>query len=292
MMKKFIVLTGLSGAGKSSAMRYLEDLDFYCIDNIPPDLIPNLVQLIKENPEIEKSALVVDIRNPKFKSILSDIIKKIKSSVENVEVWFLTASRDILIKRFSETRRPHPLQKYNPEMNIEQLIDEEIKLLNPIKSISDRIIDTSAMTPHDLKRYIRNIIAGEKHELQITFLSFGFKFGIPPTIDNLFDVRFLPNPHFIPELRARTGLDEEVRRYILSFPESLDFLDRLKEIVSFTIPLYDREGKAYLTYAIGCTGGQHRSVAVAQMLAEHTIREFSDFNVYVEHRELKIRKKL
>ncbi len=290
-MKRFVVLTGLSGAGKSSAMRYLEDLGFYCIDNIPPDLIPNLVQLINENPEIEKSALVVDIRNPKFKLVLNEIIQNLKKTAGNVEIWFLTASKDTLIKRFSETRRPHPLQKYNPEMNIEHLIDEEMKLLKPIKDISDRIIDTSSMTPHDLKRFIKNIIA-EKQQLQITFLSFGFKFGIPPAIDNLFDVRFLPNPHFIPKLRAKTGLNDDVKNYILSFPESLDFIDKLKDIVSFTIPLYDKEGKAYLTYAIGCTGGQHRSVAIAELLSEYTLKNFKEFDIYVEHRELKIRKKI
>ena len=291
-MKRFIILTGLSGAGKSSAMRHLEDLGFYCIDNIPPDLIPNLFHLISNNPEIEKAALVIDVRNPKFESLLSGLIGRLKEGSENVELWFLTARKDVLVKRFSETRRPHPLQKYKPGLGIERLIDEEVKLLQPVEGMADRVIDTSDMTPHDLKRLIKEMLSEERRGLQITFLSFGFKFGVPQAIDNLFDVRFLPNPHFVPELRAKTGLDEDVRGYIMSFPESLDFIDRLRDMVSFTIPLYDREGKSYLTYAIGCTGGQHRSVAVAEILAENTVKEFREFNVFVEHRELKIRKKL
>ncbi|WP_456397295.1 RNase adapter RapZ [Desulfurobacterium sp.] len=290
--KKLIIITGLSGGGKSTAAKYLEDLEFYCIDNIPPDLIPNLFHLISENPEIHRAALVLDIRNPKFRELAGGMLKRLKENFPEVEIWFFKADEKTLIKRFSETRRPHPLQRHESEKSLQELIEEEIEYLKPVEEEATKIIDTSHMTPHELKQLIKNLVAGGKGTFRITFLSFGFKYGIPQEADNVFDVRFLPNPHFIPELRAKTGMDKEVKEFILKFPETVSLLEKLKDIVLFTIPHYEKEGKSYLTFAIGCTGGQHRSVAIAELLAEATAKEFSEHEIYIEHREQKVRKKI
>ncbi|WP_457569959.1 RNase adapter RapZ [Desulfurobacterium sp.] len=290
--KKLIIITGLSGGGKSTAAKYLEDLEFYCIDNIPPDLIPNLFHLINENPEIHRAALVLDIRNPKFRELAGGMLQRLKKEFPEVEIWFFKADEKTLIKRFSETRRPHPLQRYESEKSLQELIEEETEYLKPVEEEATKIIDTSHMTPHELKKLIKDLIAGGKGTFKITFLSFGFKYGIPQEADNVFDVRFLPNPHFVPELRAKTGMDKEVKEFILKFPETLSLIEKLKDLISFTIPHYYREGKSYLTFAVGCTGGQHRSVAIAEILAEAAAKEFPDFEIFVEHREQKKRKKI
>ncbi|WP_457567325.1 RNase adapter RapZ [Desulfurobacterium sp.] len=290
--KKVLIITGLSGGGKSTAARYLEDLEFYCIDNIPPDLIPNLFHLIKENPEINRAALVLDIRNPRFRELAGGMLKRLKENFPDVEVWFFKADEKTLIKRFSETRRPHPLQKHESEKSLQELIEEEIEYLKPVEKEATKIIDTSHMTPHDLKKLIKELVAGGKGTFKITFLSFGFKYGLPQEADNVFDVRFVPNPHFIPELRAKTGMDEEVKKFILKFPEARQLIKKLEDLVIFTIPHYDREGKSYLTFAVGCTGGQHRSVAIAEILAETAARKFPEYEIFIEHREQKIRRKI
>ena len=287
--KKIVILTGLSGGGKSTAIKYLEDLEFYCIDNIPQDLIPNLFHLIKENPDIQKAALVFDIRNPKFRDAIKGILSNLKKS--NVEIWFLKADENTLIKRFSETRRPHPLQKFEKNKSLSQLIEKEIEYLKPVEKKANKVIDTTKMTPHQLKQYIKELINEGKSIFTITFLSFGFKYGIPQTVDNIFDVRFLPNPHFIPELRPKTGMDSKVKDFILKFPETLSLIEKLKDLVFFTIPHYQKEGKSYLTFAVGCTGGQHRSVAIAELLAKEAAKEFPEHEIYIEHREQKVRKK-
>ncbi|WP_163329126.1 RNase adapter RapZ [Desulfurobacterium thermolithotrophum] len=289
--KEILIITGESGAGKSSAMKHLEDLGFYCIDNIPPDLIPSLIRLIEDNPEIEKAALVIDIRNPGFRNAFPSILKKLKKQFA-VQVWYFTAEKDILIKRFSETRRPHPFERYEPEKGLEELIEEEKEILKPMKQYAEIIIDTSKMTIHELKRFIKGLISGEKPRLKITFLSFGFKYGIPTSADNIFDVRFLPNPHFIPKLRPKTGMDKEVVDYIMKFDESKKILDLILKLVEFLIPMYEKEGKAYITFAIGCTGGQHRSIALAELLASQTYEKFPEYEIYVEHREKNVRRKI
>ncbi|ADY74127.1 UPF0042 nucleotide-binding protein yhbJ [Desulfurobacterium thermolithotrophum DSM 11699] len=289
--KEILIITGESGAGKSSAMKHLEDLGFYCIDNIPPDLIPSLIRLIEDNPEIEKAALVIDIRNPGFRNAFPSILEKLKKQFA-VQVWYFTADKDILIKRFSETRRPHPFEKYEPEKGLEELIEEEKEILKPMKQYADIIIDTSKMTIHELKRFIKGLISGEKPRLKITFLSFGFKYGIPTSADNIFDVRFLPNPHFIPKLRPKTGMDKEVVDYIMQFDESKKILDLILKLVEFLIPMYEKEGKAYITFAIGCTGGQHRSIALAELLAFQTHEKFPEYEIYVEHREKNVRRRI
>ena len=290
--KEIIIITGESGAGKSSAMKHLEDLDFYCIDNIPPDLIPGLILLVEKNPEIKKAALVIDIRNPGFRNTSPIILKKLKEQFPSTQIWYFTAERDVLIKRFSETRRPHPFERYEPEKSLESLIDEEKEILSSVKQFADVIIDTSFLTTHDLKRFIKNLLSGEKPRLKITFLSFGFRYGIPPSADNVFDVRFLPNPHFVPDLRPKTGMDREVVDYIMQFKETRETLNLISNLIEFSIPMYEKEGKAYITFAIGCTGGQHRSVAITEILASRTSKRFLDYEIYVEHREQNVRKKV
>jgi len=290
-VKRIIILTGESGSGKSSAMRHLEDLGFYCIDNVPPSLIPNLIRLVEDNPEIDKAVLVTDIRNPEFRRSASEISHTLKSR-PGAEVWFFTADRETLIKRFSETRRPHPFERYEPNKNIELLIEEEKEILEPLKKTADRVVDTTSMTTHDLKRYLKELLTGGKPRLKVTFLSFGFKNGIPAHADNVFDVRFLPNPHFVPHLRAKTGADAEVLSYMLKFKETEETIAFISNFVRFSLPMYEREGKAYVTYAVGCTGGQHRSVAVVELVAVKVAREFSHFEVFAEHREQNERRRI
>ena len=290
--KKILILTGESGAGKSSAMKHLEDLGFYCIDNIPPSLILSLIRLVEDNPEIEKAVLVTDIRNPSFRTTASSVLENLKSKFPDVEVWYFTAEKEALIKRFSETRRPHPFERYEPGKSLEALIDEEKEILEPIKALADRIINTTGMTTHDLKRFLKEIILSGRPRLKVTVLSFGFKYGLPPSADNVFDVRFLPNPHFVPKLRPKTGMDKEVINYIFQFTEAKETLKLITHFVEFTLPMYEQEGKAYVTYAIGCTGGQHRSVAIAELVAQEIAKKFRGYNVFVEHRELSERRQI
>ncbi len=290
-MKRIVVITGEAGAGKSSAIKHLEDLGFYCIDNIPPDLIPEFIKLIERSPEIEKAALVIDIRNPKFRSSAPQMLKKLKERYP-LEIWYFTADKDSLLKRFKETRRPHPLQKYFSQENLEKLIEKEKEFYEGVKELSDKNIDTTNLTVHDLKRKVKELLKTGKLNLQVNFISFGFKYGVPLSADNVFDVRFLPNPHFVPELKEKTGRDREVLDYILKFEQTKKTFELIYNFVKFTLPLYEREGKSYITYAVGCTGGQHRSVAFAQLLAEKVAEEFPDYEVFVEHREQGIREKV
>jgi len=292
MKKEMILLTGESGAGKSCALRHLEDLGFYCIDNVPSNLIPSVLRLIEDNPEIEKAVLAIDIRNPEFRENAPKILKELKEKYPDLEVWFFTASPQVLLRRFSETRRPHPLQRYYPEKSLNELIDEEKENLEAVKNYATLIIDTSHFNPHQLKQYIRGILGEKKPKVKVTFLSFGFKFGIPQDADNVFDVRFLPNPHFVENLREKDGTSKEVKEFLLKFEETRKLLETIKNFVKFSLPLYEKEGKAYITFAIGCTGGQHRSVAIAEIVAEDCLKNFPDYEIFVEHRERKLRKKL
>lgn len=290
--RETVIITGESGAGKSSAVKHLEDLGFYCIDNIPPDLISSLMHLIENNPEIKKAALVIDIRNPKFRDTAPTMLNQLKKNFSFIQIWYFTADRNVLIKRFSETRRPHPFERYESGKSLESLIDEEKEILTPIRDLATSTIDTTSMTVHDLKRFIKTLLSGKKPQLKITFLSFGFKYGVPQSADNVFDVRFLPNPHFVSGLRAKTGMDREVVDYIMQFKETMKTVDLISKFVKFSIPMYEKEGKAYITFAVGCTGGQHRSVAIAESLALSTKKMFPDYEVYVEHREQKVRKEV
>jgi UPF0042 nucleotide-binding protein len=291
-MKRILVLTGEAGAGKSGALKHLEDLGFYCIDNIPPDLIPEFIRLIDESPEIEKAALVVDVRSPKFKNSAPQTLKELKERYPGVELWFLTAEKPTLLKRFKETRRPHPFQKYSPEESLEGLIELEKEILSPVKELADKVLDTTNLTIHDLKRRLKELLEEGKLTLQVNLLSFGFKYGIPQLADNVFDVRFLPNPHFVPELKEKTGMDEEVVDYIFQFDETKETLRLIYDFIKFSLPKYEKEGKSYITYAVGCTGGQHRSVAFAELLAQKVAEEFPQYEVFVEHREQGVRRRV
>ncbi len=291
-MKKVILLTGEAGAGKSSAVKHLEDLGFYCIDNVPPSLVPEIMNLIEQSPEVEKAALVVDVRNPEFRKRAKELFKSLKERYPNVEIWYFTADNSILINRFKETRRPHPFEKYYEGESIEKLIELEKKLYGELKEYFDKVIDTSNLNYHDLKRLIKKLLQTGKPQLKINFLSFGFKYGTPQSADNVFDVRFLPNPHFIPELKPKTGMDREVEEFVMKHEESKRVFQIILDFVKTTIPLYENEGKAYITYAIGCTGGQHRSVVFAEALSKRVAEEFPQFEVFVEHREQGVRRKV
>jgi UPF0042 nucleotide-binding protein len=288
-VKRIIVITGEAGAGKSGAIKHLEDLGFYCIDNIPPELIPEFIRLIEESSEIERAALVVDVRSPNFSP---QILKDLKERYPGLELWYFTADKSVLLKRFKETRRPHPFHRYFPEESLEGLIEREKELYGAVKELADRVIDTSNLTIHDLKRKLKELLEEGKLTLQVNLLSFGFKYGIPQLADNVFDVRFLPNPHFVPSLKSKTGMDREVLDYMFRFPETKETLELIYGFIKFTLPKYEKEGKSYITYAVGCTGGQHRSVAFAELLAEKVAREFPDYEVFVEHREQGVRRRV
>ena len=291
-MKRILIITGEAGAGKSSAIKHLEDLGFYCIDNVPPALVPELLSLVERNPEIERAALVADVRNPEFIESAGELFRQIKEEFPAVEIWYFTADKDTLINRFKETRRPHPFQRYYPEESLERLIEREKEFYEGLKNSFDRVIDTTNLTYHDLKRLIKELLETGKPRLQVNFLSFGFKYGIPHTADNVFDVRFLPNPHFVPHLKSKTGMESEVEEFVMGYEESRKTLETILNFVKLTLPLYEKEGKAYITYAVGCTGGQHRSVVFAEALANRVAEEFPQYEIYVEHREQKVRRKV
>jgi len=281
---KFVIITGLSGAGKSQAMKALEDLGFYCVDNLPPVLISKFAELCdNSNGEIQKVALVIDIRGGKFFDDLFANLEKLGEEGYEYEILFLEASDKVLINRFKETRRVHPL---SPAGRILDGIKAERERLKELKERANIVIDTSDMTPGNLKEVIKKIyVEGtDTANFRISIISFGFKKGIPLDSDLVFDVRFLPNPHYIDELKDFTGNDRQVQDFVLKWPESHRFLEKLKDMVEFLIPYYVREGKSQLVISIGCTGGKHRSVTVANILYNY-LKEKGN-NVSIEHREL------
>ncbi|WP_432402224.1 RNase adapter RapZ [Wukongibacter sp. M2B1] len=279
---KFVIITGLSGAGKSQAMKCMEDLGFYCVDNLPPVLITKFAELCFTNEgEIQKIALVIDIRGGKFFDDLFESLDELKGKGYKYDILFLDASDETLIKRFKETRRVHPLSS---EGRIIDGIEAEREKLENLKIRANKIIDTSNMIPSELKEEIKKIFAeGTSNNIMISILSFGFKKGIPLDADLVFDVRFLPNPHYIAELKEFTGNDKSVREYVMKWPESIEFVKRLNDLIDFLIPFYEREGKFELVIAVGCTGGKHRSVTVANILSEY-LREKGQ-RVKLNHRD-------
>ena len=280
---KFVIITGLSGAGKSNAMRCLEDMGFYCIDNLPPVLIGKFAELcFSSEDEIQKAALVIDIRGGRFFNELFGSLEELESLGYNYEVLFLDASDQTIIKRFKETRRVHPLSL---EGRITDGINAEREKLKDIKKKANMIIDTTTMTPSNLKEEIRKLFAeGKSNNITISILSFGFKRGIPLDADIVFDVRFLPNPHYIPELKEMTGNEKPIRDYVMKWPESETFVNKLYDLLDFTIPYYEREGKFQLVIAIGCTGGKHRSVTVANNLYEYLTKK--GYSIKINHRDI------
>ncbi|WP_129596597.1 RNase adapter RapZ [Anaerophilus nitritogenes] len=280
---KFVIITGLSGAGKSQAMKSMEDMGFYCVDNLPPALIPKFTELcFHAQGEIEKIALVIDIRGGKFFNDLFESLDIIKKQGYNYEILFLEASDQVIIKRFKETKRVHPL---SPQGRIIDGISAERERLAKLKEKAKYIVDTSNLTSYQLKYEIKKMyMEGVKTDnLTIFIQSFGFKKGILIDADLVFDVRFLPNPHYIENLRDFTGNDQSVREYVMKWPESIAFVEKLNDMIDFLIPLYIKEGKSQLVIGIGCTGGKHRSVTIANILYE-TLKE-KGHRVIINHRD-------
>lgn len=281
---EIVIISGLSGSGKSHAANALEDLGFFCVDNLPTPLLPGFVDFLKSSA-IPRAALVVDMREPNFVATFGRAFHKLKGQPVNVSLVFLEASDAALIRRFSETRRAHPLASNQP---VRDGLREERQALTPIRRLADFVVDTSTLSVHELKGYIQEHFGtGETGlGLVLTVLSFGFKFGLPAEADLVFDVRFLKNPHFDPRLRRLTGLDPRIVAYLKRAPDTVEFQTRLTGFLSFVIPKYAAEGKAYLTIGIGCTGGRHRSVMIARELAQE-LDQIEGVTVRLRHRDIK-----
>lgn len=274
-----VVLTGYSGAGKSTAANALEDLGYYTIDNLPLLIIDKFVQVMLDfNVEIPKVALVIDIRSKDIQKT-EEIISLLKSK-HSADIIFLEASDETLIKRYKETRRTHPLGG-----DVIEAIKKEKVSMENIKEMADFVIDTSNMTVHELVRSIEEYFKDASSAMYITVQSFGFKYGIPPESDLVFDVRFLKNPHFEEGLRAKTGLDDDVYNFVFSDKRMKEFLRKLKSFLSFLLPNYMKEGKKFLTLSFGCTGGRHRSVAIAKFIGDYIFKKTSQ-RVYIKHRDI------
>jgi UPF0042 nucleotide-binding protein len=258
---RIVLVTGLSGAGKSTALRALEDLDYFCVDNLPLPLLPPLIKLLGEQAK-DKVALVVDARQGAFLGDYRRACDELRRSGHPVEVLFLDADDDVLLRRFSETRRRHPLAGDELRAGIVK----ERQALQPLRDDSEAIVDTGNLNVHQLKGIIQERYGKSGGELSVTLLSFGFKHGLPAEADVVLDVRFLPNPYFVEGLSAQTGLSKDVARFVLESDDARAYLDRTSELLAFSLPRFHREGKAYLTIAVGCTGGRHRSVAVVEEL--------------------------
>ncbi len=279
---RFLIITGISGSGKTAVSHFLEDLGYYCVDNLPAELIPSLVDLwMRKEVEIERIALVVDMREPgfliQFPRVLDQIKKKIKP-----RLIFLDAADETLLKRFSESRRPHPLTR---KKSVMEGIRLERKRLEPIKKMADKVFDTSSTNISQLKEMLtRRLVKGKKPKLQIAIVSFGYKYGLPLDSDLVLDTRFLPNPFYSDSLRNKTGKSQRVREYVLGSPETQEFLRILYAFADYLIPKFMAEGKSYLTVAIGCTGGRHRSVVIAEELRGYLRKKRYDIKVY--HRDV------
>ena len=280
---RFVIVTGLSGAGKTEATKSLEDIGYFCVDNLPPKLIPKLEEACNDG-NIEKMALVIDIRGGVFFDDLFESLMYLKKNNFEYEILFLDSSDEVLVKRFKEARRSHPL---SPEGRVLNGINEERKRLREVKDRADIIIDTSKYAIRDLRSkinsYFGEAVVPEK-QLSVTVLSFGFKYGIPVDSDLVFDVRFIPNPFYIPELKKYSGNDEPVKKYVLEQKETQDFVNKLESMLSFLIPNYVNEGKRQLIISIGCTGGRHRSVAIANAIYEKLNED--GFDGKIEHRDI------
>jgi UPF0042 nucleotide-binding protein len=262
----FVVITGLSGAGKSYAIKCFEDMGFFCVDNLPTTLIPTFADLVaRADTQRGRVALGVDVREGEYLSHFLEALAELRKRGHNVEVLFLEAGEEALVRRYRETRRRHPLA---PDGNVLDGIRAERKALSTVREVADRIVDTSALTVHQLKDFLIEAYVAPKARpgLAVSLVSFGFKHGVPIDADLVFDVRFLPNPHFVEGLRLLDGRDGRVRQFVLQHEESRELLRRLSDFLGFVLPAYQREGKAYLTIAVGCTGGRHRSVALVEEL--------------------------
>ena len=279
-MPIIVIITGLSGSGKTVALRALEDSDFYCVDNLPVALIDSFVSEVSKDREIKKIGIGIDIREKGFLSDVNGVLKILRDKYRT-EILFLEAERDVLIRRFKETRRPHPLG-----WNIEEAIQTEKGRLAPLREAADRIVDTSSFTPHQLRQFITSLYKIEtgKKAMTVVLISFGFKLGTPQNIDLLFDARFLPNPYFVPELKLMKGTDKAVSDYVFKSRTAKAYVKKIKEFIDFLIPLYIKEGRSYLTIGIGCTGGNHRSPAIVKKLKGYIKKHPIDLSIV--HRDL------
>jgi UPF0042 nucleotide-binding protein len=284
---KIIIISGLSGSGKSTAIGALEDTGFYCVDNMPIDLLPKFLELpLYRDTEIKGLAFVMDIREKGFLNSWQAVFEDLQQKGHHFEILFLEAEETVLLKRFSQTRRHHPLVR---DKSLLEGIREEKKLLEPLKDAASRIIDTSNCNIHDLKSIIFNLAQStvEVVAMRIKIMSFGFKHGVPHDTDLIMDVRFLANPYFIPKLKKLDGKNEKIQNYILTNQTTHTFLTKFKDLIDFLIPLYEKEGKSYLTIAIGCTGGQHRSVVIAETIFNHLNKPGRPVNI--NHRDIDIK---
>lgn len=279
-----IIITGLSGSGKSVAIRALEDNGFFCIDNLPALLIPKFIDLCQGyHEQIKRIALGVDLRGGQFLRSWPDVLADIRAAGHHVQILFFDAADEVLLRRFSETRRPHPLAG---QETVQEGITRERKALEGMRELADKVIDTTDLNVHELKREMEQSFApsASPRRMNVFLTSFGYKYGIPHDTDIILDVRFLPNPHFVHELRGKSGLDTEVGEYVLKDEETRAYLDRLYALLEFTLPLYEREGKSSLTVALGCTGGRHRSVVLVDELRKRL--ENGKLRIQVKHRDV------
>lgn len=280
-MTRLIILSGVSGSGKSTAVKALEDLGYFCVDNLPPTLIPTFIELCENSAEhIRKAALVMDVREGVFFERASDVIAELKQKGHLVELLFLESSDEAIVKRYKETRRKHPLSTNG---NILRGIHRERKMLSKIKNLADYLIDTSDLNVHQLRELVQGTFEKIKsRKISINFLSFGYKYGFPYDADVILDVRFLPSPHFIERLKDLTGSDKRVKDFLLKNEDTRKFIEKLVDLLKFLIPRYEKEGKSYLTVAIGCTGGKHRSAVIVNEVAER----FKHLSPTVRHRDI------
>jgi RNase adapter protein RapZ len=279
---ELVILTGLSGSGKLSALKAFEDLGYYSVDNLPLELVPQFADLVRQSTGIDRAALVVDVREGMRLDEFPGILKQVRRTLPT-RVVFLEASEDALIRRFSETRRPHPLGRSD---TVVKSIRAERKRLDPIRNVADIVLDTTKFNVHDLRAHINSQFQRDEsgRGLMISSNSFGFKNGVPAEADLVFDVRFLPNPHFVPEFRKLTGRHPKVAKYVRDFPQTVGFLDKTADMLKFLLPHYIKEGKSYLTVAFGCTGGQHRSVFIAEEIKKRMAAE--GYRVKTAHRDM------
>jgi UPF0042 nucleotide-binding protein len=280
--RQLVILTGLSGSGKSTVLKAFEDMGYYCVDNLPVELIPIFAELhASGDADFARAALLVDAREGTQLEKLPPLLRHLRRE-HPITLVFIEAHEDALLRRYSETRRPHPLGK---DFSVREGLHQERVLMDPIRKLADVLIDSSQFNVHELRQFVNERFKSETGKpMLVSLVSFGYKFGVPTDADLMFDVRFLPNPHFVPKLRKFTGKDEKVRRYIQSFPQTGEFLRRIQSLLRYLIPHYIDEGKSYLTIAFGCTGGKHRSVMMAEWMKRAL--EKKGFATRVVHRDI------